>query len=441
MKRKSLALGMSAVMLIGILTGCGGGQADSNEGGESDSEQKTIKVLGLKEDSHMTPLQRGAEQFEKETGVKVEFETYPFDQFFEVIEVKLGSNSKGIDIIEVDVPMIAAYTYRDYIAPLDEYFTEEEKAKYVDSALESSTVDGKLMAPPIDNSSQLLYYNKDLLDMAGIPYPSEDPKDRLTWEEIEEMSVKVMDAAKENGQDGIWGLTFEQISRPYQMLALPQSLGGKAIGDDGFTVEGIMNSEPWIKAGQFYYDIHNTLNISPKGTQQSENNQMFSSGKTAFHVGGKWYINQIGNDSLNWGYAPHPYFEEGEPVTATGCWHIGVTKNSENKDIAAEFVKSMSLGYGNDQWMEYQGSVPARIDLVEKIAEDPKYEEFPYSAQKLAAYEVQNTAIPRPVTVGYREYDSTFNTCFEDIRNGMKPEDALNNAVSQLTASLAKYRE
>lgn len=59
MKRKSLALGMSAVMLIGILTGCGGGQADSNEGGESDSEQKTIKVLGLKEDSHMTPLQRG----------------------------------------------------------------------------------------------------------------------------------------------------------------------------------------------------------------------------------------------------------------------------------------------------------------------------------------------------------------------------------------------
>lgn len=101
----------------------------------------------------------------------------------------------------------------------------------------------------------------------------------------------------------------------------------------------------------------------------------------------------------------------------------------------------MSLGYGNDQWMEYQGSVPARIDLVEKIAEDPKYEEFPYSAQKLAAYEVQNTAIPRPVTVGYREYDSTFNTCFEDIRNGMKPEDALNNAVSQLTASLAKYRE
>ena len=281
---------------------------------------------------------------------------------------------------------------------------------------------------------------EELLEMAGISPLSQDPKDRLTWESIVEMAQQVMKAAEDNGMNGIWGFEFDQINSPYELLPLVESLGGKAIGDDGLTVKGVLDTPEWVEAAKFYGDIHNTYNIAPKGVNRYEIWQLFQSGKLAFMVAGSYYYAQLEGSDVDWGIAPMPYFEGGKAITATGSMHLAVASTTNHPEEAANVVKLMTLGYGNDIYMPIKQSLPARKTLAEGIMTDPKYEEFPANSYRLFSYEIQNTSVPRPSTVAYTEYESTFNTTFEDIRNGLNAEECLDNMVSQLDSMIQKYR-
>ena len=87
-----------------------------------------------------------------------------------------------------------------------------------------------------------------------------------------------------------------------------------------------------------------------------------ASGKLAFMLAGNWMPGNLAlaDVTCNWGYAAHPYFEGGKAVTATGCWNIGVASTSKNPEAAAEFVKFMTIGEGNDFWHEDVKSLSAR---------------------------------------------------------------------------------
>ena len=61
------------------------------------------------------------------------------------------------------------------------------------------------------------------------------------------------------------------------------------------------------------------------------------------------------------------------------------------------------------------------------------------SFNRVAADEATVGPIPRPVTVGYLEYDQIFRDTFQDIRIGTDPEQALNTMVDRLESELAKY--
>ena len=145
--------------------------------------------------------------------------------------------------------------------------------------------------------------------------------------------------------------------------------------------------------------------------------------------------------TCNWGYAAHPYFEGGKAVTASGCWNIGVASTSKNPEAAAEFVKFMTIGEGNDFWHEDVKSLSARTAVLEEEAESPEFQEFPDSIQLLAADESVNTSVVRPLMVGYSEYQDVFTACWEDIRNGGDPVETIDTYTAELNSLLAKYAE
>ncbi len=370
--------------------------------------------------------------------VKVEMEEYPFTQLFDVIEIKLGSKSSNFDVVLTDATMVSGYAYRGFICPIDEYFTEEEKAEFAPALVDSGSYQGEFYAPPIKNSCHVLFYNKTLLDNAGIAYPSMDPAERLTWEEVVPMTQKVMAAAND---PTVFGLTFEQISRAYQILPLINSKGGVGIGDDGTTVEGYINSDEFVSAMEWYSDIHNEFNISPKGVAPAETVGLFASGKIAFLCANIFDYKTFENtEGLEYGYAPFPYFEGGIAATPTDSFHIAVSNYSENKALAAEFVKSFTFAEGNDAFCEARGEFSARVDKLNVYNEDPQYNDAPLSIFKLAAYEAQNTAFPRPKSLGYREWESVMNATFEDIRNGAEVKEALDKAAKSIDAKMVPYK-
>lgn len=376
-------------------------------------------------------------RFTELTGIEAVGEFYSFNDLFEVIEVKIASGSEDYDVISVDVPMVAAYVTRGYLDPMDDYFTEEEKALFIDSAVAAGTWQGKFYAPPMNTSTQALWYNKDLLDQAGVTLPESGPENRLTWEQVVDIANQVLDKVNPDRNNGIFGLDWQQISRVYQMNAIPNSLGGKNIGDDGLTVDGVLNDEAWVKGLTWYQNLVNTK-VASQGIVADEMGNYFASGKLVFMVGGTWTAGQLDKIGFNYGYAYMPVFKGYENMvkTPTGSWHFGINAASKNKDAAAEFIKFMTIGEGSDMWLEANGDIAARKSVIDQVISDDSAPGY----LKIGAYEAANTSYPRALTPGFSEYQTIMNATWEDVRNGADVKEALDNAVSQLNSIFEKYK-
>jgi len=373
--------------------------------------------------------------------ISVKVEKPPFNDMFQQIQVRLGGGQVTPDVFAVDVPVTASYSYRGWLMPLDDVFSDQEKADWLPSAVKAGTYNGKLMSAPLSTSTQLLFYNKKIFDRAGITPPG--PDERWTWKKIAEVAPKLTFDENKDGAPDSWGFIWEQTARIYQLQVLPVSLGGSAIGEDGLTVKGVINSKPWIDAFTYYYDIFNTLKVAPQDPNFTVGDA-FLAGKLAMFVGGPWNIKTFAGSKLDfdWGVSRHPYFKDGKIVTPTGSWHIGVNVNTKNKDAATRFVHWISTGKGAEiYWRKGPGDFPAQQSILALFKTDPEFQKGGLALLKTGADEATVNPVPRPTTVGYLEYEQILSDTFQDIRNGTKPQDALNNAVDRIESEMAKYRK
>lgn len=432
-RKKALAVLMAAAMTSSIF---GAVPAMASEDKPFEGQEITFADTGGGSwDEKLEPI---IAKFEEETGAKVNMELYAHSDYLEMLQVKLPSESDDYDVIGVDVPLVASYATKGWIAPMDSYFTDDEKAQFASSALDAGTWDGVFYCPAMNSSSQLLWYNTELLGEAGVEVPESSVENRLTWEQVVDMAKKTLEVVDPDGTKGIGGIAFEQVSRTYQMNQIPNSLGGKNIGDDGYTAQGIINDDAWIESATWYQNLFKD-GIALQGFTADDTGSFFQAGKIVFLIGGTWTDTNCKNEEMDtYGYAPVPAFEghEDQVGTPTGSWHFGIPVNAKNKDLAAEFIKYMSIGEGNELWLEANGDVPATIAGADKIMNDENAEEY----MKIAAYESSNTAVPRALTPGYTEYDTIIQNTWEDIKNGSDVTESLNNAAEKIEGAMEKLK-
>ena len=432
-RKKALAVLMAAAMTSSIF---GAVPAMASEDKPFEGQEITFADTGGGSwDEKLEPI---IAKFEEETGAKVNMELYAHSDYLEMLQVKLPSESDDYDVIGVDVPLVASYATKGWIAPMDSYFTDDEKAQFASSALDAGTWDGVFYCPAMNSSSQLLWYNTELLGEAGVEVPESSVENRLTWEQVVDMAKKTLEVVDPDGTKGIGGIAFEQVSRTYQMNQIPNSLGGKNIGDDGYTAQGIINDDAWIEGATWYQNLFKD-GIALQGFTADDTGSFFQAGKIVFLIGGTWTDTNCKNEEMDtYGYAPVPAFEghEDQVGTPTGSWHFGIPVNAKNKDLAAEFIKYMSIGEGNELWLEANGDVPATIAGADKIMNDENAEEY----MKIAAYESFNTAVPRALTPGYTEYDTIIQNTWEDIKNGSDVTESLNNAAEKIEGAMEKLK-
>jgi ABC-type glycerol-3-phosphate transport system substrate-binding protein len=319
---------VAALLLIMLLmTGC----TSSNTGGSGSSDgngKQTITIMSLDDASTQKALQSLANDYEKaHPKVKIKFQLYPFNNLFQQQQVTMNAHDSGTDIIYGDGPNVTNFAFSGYLEPLDPYFSKDDINQWTPAMISEVTVNNKLMAAPMNSSSQLLFYNKDIFKQKGITPPSENSNERWTWEQVVDAGKKL--TYTENNKQ-VWGFVFEQINRAYQLIPLAQSLGAEQlVSKDGLTSNKYTNSPQMIQAAQFYSDLFNKWKVSPKITND-QTGQYFQAGKVAMFEGGPWNIPALQKAGLNFGFAPVPYFKDGKPVTPTGSWTFAVSKFSNN---------------------------------------------------------------------------------------------------------------
>ncbi|AJY75131.1 extracellular solute-binding protein [Paenibacillus beijingensis] len=447
-KKQVKRLSWTAVSLLlaaSLAAGCGQSGSAPAETAASEQKDASASASGVTEISFVSysnyekPLKKVIEAFEAgHPDVKVKLELNPFAQMMETIEIKMGSKSKDMDLLFVDSPLVMNYAVKGYLEPLDKLLPEGAKQTWVQSAVDAASYQNQLMAAPMNNSSQVMYYNKDLFQKAGVPFPDEDK--RMTWEEVRDLAKKLTQDTNGDGQNDLFGFSFDQVGRAYQLLALSEGLGAKMISEDGMVSSGYTNSPEAVKAFQFYADLFNKDKVSPK-IKKEESIDYFTSGKVAMFVGANHNLPKLKAAGLNFGVTLHPYFAGQKIVTPTGAWNVGISKYSANKEAAAEFIQFLTVGEGAKIMFVEGGTLPPQVDLLDEIGSNPKYGQFPDNVIRIAARESRETAVPRPQTPGYLEWESNMNKAFEDMKNGTDPKKALDDAVNIIDNQLKKYKQ
>src|SRR5687768_581407 len=200
--------------------------------------QTTLKVVWMGwPDQQVLPLMA---EFEKRNPtIKLAVERMPFSQIFQALEVRLNGRTADPDIFIVDSPLTASYAARGHLMELDSLI---DKSRFAPAGIGAASYQGKIYSAPFGSSMQVLYFNRTLFKAAGIEPPSADVAKRWTWEQVVEAGRKIAKPA-----ENLWGFTFEQQERPYQLLPLGQSLGGVALSPDGFKASGFIDGPAFVE--------------------------------------------------------------------------------------------------------------------------------------------------------------------------------------------------
>lgn len=435
-RRIYLASAMTVVAAL-TLAGCSSGDEAGTSSGDwtipSTDPTATIQVLGHQKAEEGITTVIEAFMAEHPT-ITVKYESVPFNDLNSVIDARIANRDGNPDVYWADQPRIAALAAKGYAEKLSGPFADAVST--LDSApVESSSYDGDLWAVPIANSTQLMFYNKDLLDAAGVAYPSASPDDRMTWEALVTEAGKTVDSGA-----GV-GLLFGQPDRYYQLEPLPVSLGGSvgATGDGNLTPD--LTGDAWEQALTWYASIY-AEGVATKDINAEQSDDAFLAGNVAYFVQGPWMLPKLTDSDLNWGVAPHPYFEGGEAITPTGSWSLAMSPFSDEKEAAAIFMKWMSIDNGggyaiNMPAPELPASPEGKASYFERSIFDSEQGK---DAVTIIDFETQNTAVPRVGTVGYVEFEEIVGRAFSDVKNGAAPSTALKTATSELEAAWAKYR-
>jgi len=377
-------------------------------------------------------------QFEKANpDIKVNFETVPFDSMVPTIEARVGGKDSSIDVFLVDTPRVPAMANSGLLAKIND---EMDKVKAV--ANEESqgvlTYKGDLYALPFWSSTQLMYYNKNLFDKAGVAYPSAEQKDRMTYEQTIDMAKKVM-----AGSGAKYGFVPEQIDRYYQLQPIFEGNGGGSglTGPDNLTPD--VTNDKWIAAGKFYASLF-ADNIAPRGITDDQMQTTFTSGQDVFYVGGPWQFTNFNSvKDLHYGVAPVPYWKDGKPQTPTDSWGVAISPYAAHPAEALKWAEYITLNAEGLAPIIKQNPIipvnkdayPAYIDWIASL--DPK---IGPDAKKIMTYEIADTAVSRPRSIGYVAFETVMNKAFSDIRNGSDVEATLKQAQQQLTSQLRRIQ-
>ncbi|QOD02954.1 sugar ABC transporter substrate-binding protein [Pseudarthrobacter sp. BIM B-2242] len=238
-------------------------------GGNSAGDPNSISVL-MVNNPQMEDLQRlTAENFTKETGIRVNYTILPENDVRAKISQEFSSQAGQYDVASLSNYEIPFYSANGWLAPLDDVAEDPEfhQGDILPAYTASLTgEDGKLYGEPFYGESSFLMYRKDILEAKGLTMPA-----KPTWDEVADIAAKVDGA--EPGMKGIclrgqpgWGQVFAPLT------TVVNTFGGTWFDKDW---NAQVNSPEFTAAVEFYTKLvrdHGEAGAAQAGFTECLNN-------------------------------------------------------------------------------------------------------------------------------------------------------------------------
>lgn len=167
------------------------------------------------------------DQFEAETGIKVESQMYPWEELAEKLIVGVaGGVAPDVVAVSSDrsAPLVFQGVYAD-LMPFIEAETEYDFNDLLPNAMELwQTADGMQYAFPYDMDMLALFYNTNMFDELGVPYPDES----MTWEDTLQLAKRFTIDEDGDGLPDLYGFANGHIALDTFVWAY----GGELVTED-----------------------------------------------------------------------------------------------------------------------------------------------------------------------------------------------------------------
>ncbi|BAK37776.1 putative sugar ABC transporter substrate-binding protein [Microlunatus phosphovorus NM-1] len=353
---KKVAAGIALAAALPLtLTACGGGGGSEEGSGSAATEQvSSLSILDYYNndpDKHL--VQKGLDVCAKQLSITINRETVPGDTL--IAKVLQQASSKTLpDVLMLDNPDIQQIAATGALAPLGEYGITGEGIQ--EGVVQAATYEGGLYGlQPVTNTIAI-FYNKKILDEAGIKPPT-------TWAELKDSAKKLT-----KGQQ--YGFAFDATADyegAWQFLPAMWTNGGD---------ETALTTPEVAEALQLWKDLVDSGASSKSVVTWSQGDvaDQFKAGRAAMMLNGPWNIPSLSEEkSLEWGVVTFPVNKDGQQSVAPlggEAWTVPLTGDEAKQAKAAEFVKCLNSDEVALQFAKDRYVVPTNLELAKTYAQE-----------------------------------------------------------------------
>ena len=286
----------------------------------------------------------------------------------------------GPDVFSLSAESIPEFVTSDYLLPIDDRVSGwDEWGNFPSGMQQMTTYNGQTYGVMYDTDTRLLYYRTDVFEQAGLPVPWTP----FTWEDVLGAAAQIRDTVPgvvpmEVQSGTVWG----EATTVGGFLMLFQGAGGTLL--DTTDNKWVVESPEMLETFRFYDRMFADGLSNADWFMEPEPwvpylQEGFANGNVGIIVSGSWMWG-LYDPTSEWapvaerdtliGWAPMPARAPGEAVNGQdyiglgGGWGWMISKQSQNPDLAWEFVQFMTSADSVSRYTGVMGSIPSRSDAA-----------------------------------------------------------------------------
>lgn len=363
--------------------------------------------------------------FEKQhPDVKVNLEFVPYEALHDKIVAARGAGGNGYDVVLFDAIWPAEFSRFDLLQDVSSRIAADEREKIFPGAMNTVVYQGKTLGMPWILDTKYLYYNKAMLDKAGIKTPP------ASWQQV-------MDDAKVLKDKGIvkyplvWSWSqAEALVCDYTTLV--SGFGGSFYQDGklDFSTPASLKAVTLMKTSL----DQGLSNPASREYLEEDVRKAFSNGDAAFAL--NWtYMYNMANDPKqskvagDVGIVPAPGDTPDKPGAVNGSMGLGIAKASQHPEEAWQYIHYLTSQPVQDKYAKL--SLPVWKASYQDPAVAKGQESLIAAADKSL-----NVMLSRPETADYSRLSNTLQQQLQSVLQGKATPDVALKAVDTSAARL-----
>lgn len=353
--------------------------------------EANLKVVQWVNDQIIASTDKAIERFaEKYPNVTIETQFVPVtggawgDYINAIFNQVAGGDTP--DIIAIAIEGFAQLAARDLVIDLEEIAASDPQAGEVLAGIDSNLLDGMRTRPtgdlnffPTEWNNIVMYYNKDMFDAAGVSYPEAD----WTWDDFLE-TAKALTLSDENGNTTQFGFAVSGANFSQQPWFLTNDA---SILDEDWR-QPTVDTPQFRESVAFLHSLIHEHGVAP-AYESGHNTDKFAARQVAMVGAGHWPVKgfiEAGLDNIGVQHMPR----KTRQATVFGIGGLAITEQSDNKELAWEFIKEMT----GDEYQQELADSNVSIPSARAFATSAEWTAFPDNSEIF--YQTAATAIPVP---------------------------------------------